>query len=101
MAFYNDPSMSFMTELFDRTMIKYTSIPFEEETYIKYLENVIECNVSLKGYSKIFLQRLKDLANMVYSNNSTYTPPSAKNYGSQSTFSPGMAQTLDQMKKSY
>ena len=101
MAFYNDPSMSFMTELFDRKMIKYTSIPFEEETYIKYLENVIECNVSLKGYSKIFLQRLKDLANMVYSNNSTYTPPSAKNYGSQSTFSPGMAQTLDQMKKSY
>ena len=47
MAFYNDPAMSFMTELFDRTLIKYMSIPFEEETYIKYLENVIECNISL------------------------------------------------------
>ncbi len=59
MAYYNDPAMSFMTELFDRTLIKYISIPFEEETYIKYLENVIECNVSLKGYSKGFLQSLK------------------------------------------
>ena len=33
MAFYNDPSMSFMTELFDRDRIKYVTIPFEEETY--------------------------------------------------------------------
>ena len=46
MAYYNDPSMSFMTELFDRNLIKYVSIPFDEETYIKYLENVIECNIT-------------------------------------------------------
>ena len=59
MAYYNDPAMSFMTELFDRTLMKYVAIPFEEETYIKYLENIIECNISLKGYSKIFMQTLK------------------------------------------
>ena len=35
MAYYNDPAMSFMTELFDRTLMKYVAIPFEEETYIK------------------------------------------------------------------
>ena len=101
MAFYNDPSMSFMTELFDRTLIKYISIPFEEETYIKYLEGVIECEVSLKGYSKAFLQSLKELGNMLYSAGGTYRPPTAKGYETQNTFSPGMAQTLNQMKNNY
>ena len=102
MAYYNDPAMSFMTELFDRTLIKYISIPFEEETYIKYLENVIECNVSLKGYSKGFLQSLKELGNMIYSvGGTTYRPPTANGYNSQNTFSPGMAQTLNQMKNNY
>ena len=102
MAYYNDPAMSFMTELFDRTLIKYISIPFEEETYIKYLENVIECNVSLKGYSKGFLQSLNELGNMIYSvGGTTYRPPTANGYNSQNTFSPGMAQTLNQMKNNY
>lgn len=101
MAYYNDPSMSFMTELFDRTLIKYIAIPFEEETYIRYLENVIECNVSLKGYSKGFLQALKELGNMVYPTTGTYRPPTSRGYSNQNTFSPGMAQTLDQMKNNY
>ena len=102
MAFYNDPAMSFMTELFDRTLIKYMSIPFEEETYIKYLENVIECNVSLKGYSKGLLQSLKELGNMVYPIGGTsYRPPTANGYNTQNTFSPGMTQTLNQMKNNY
>ena len=102
MAFYNDPAMSFMTELFDRTLIKYMSIPFEEETYIKYLENVIECNISLKGYSKGLLQSLKELGNIVYPIGGTsYRPPTANGYNTQNTFSPGMTQTLNQMKNNY
>ena len=102
MAFYNDPAMSFMTELFDRTLIKYMSIPFEEETYIKYLENVIECNISLKGYSKGLLQSLKELGNMVYPIGGTsYRPPTANGYNTQNTFTPGMTQTLNQMKNNY
>lgn len=102
MAYYNDPSMSFMTELFDRNLIKYVSIPFEEETYIKYLENVIECNITLKGYTKVFVQTLRELANMVYSQaTGTYRPPTAKGYKDKSTFSPDMTQTLNQMKNNY
>ena len=102
MAFYNDPSMSFMTELFDRNLIKYVSIPFEEETYIKYLENVIECNISLKGYSKGFMQTLRELGNMVYQvNNMGYRPPTAKGYSNGNTFSPNMNATLNQMKNNY
>ena len=102
MAFYNDPSMSFMTELFDRNLIRYVSIPFEEETYIKYLENVIECNISLKGYSKGFMQTLRELGNMVYQvNNMGYRPPTAKGYSNGNTFSPNINSTLNQMKNNY
>ena len=56
MAYYNDPAMSFMTELFDRNMVKYFVIPFEAEIYSKYLEGLINCDISLKGYSKSFMQ---------------------------------------------
>ncbi len=109
MAFYNDPSMSFMTELFDRDRIKYVSIPFEDETYIRYLEGVIDCEISLKGYSKVFLQTLRELANMVYPiistggsiprNNRNYQPPATINRNGN--FSASMNQTLDQMKRNY
>ncbi len=102
MAFYNDPSMSFMTELFDRNLIKYVSIPFEEETYIKYLEGIIECNISLKGYSKVFMQTLRELGNMVYQvGNGAYRPPTAKGYTTGNTFSPNINNTLNQMKNNY
>ena len=102
MAFYNNPNMTLMVELFDRHLIKYITLPFEEETYIKYLQGIIECDISLKGYSKIFLQTLKELANMVYQTNgngrgkNNYRPPSV-NGG----FNPSINQTLDQMKQNY
>ena len=107
MAFYNDPAMSYMTELFDRDRIKYVSIPFEEETYIRYLEGIIECEISLKGYSKVFIQTLRELGNMVYPiitsssprNNQTYQPPSARNSGGENFSS--MNHTLDRMKRGY
>lgn len=101
MAYYNDPAMSFMTELFDRTLIKYISIPFEEETYTKYLENIIECTISLKGYSKVFMQTLRDLSNMVYPLTNTYTPPAVGGAKGRSTFTPNMNNTLNQMKNNY
>ena len=101
MAYYNDPAMSFMTELFDRNLIKYISIPFEEEIYAKYLEGIIECEVTLKGYSKTFMQILKELGSMVYQvenqGNGGYRPPSMQNNG----FSPSINNTLDQMKRNF
>ena len=100
MAYYNDPSMSFMTELFDRTLIKYVSIPFEEEIYAKYLQEIIECEISLKGYSKEFMQTLKQLASMVYSNNNSYTPPSMGR-NEENNFSSNMNSTLEQMRRNY
>ena len=49
---YKRQAMSFMTELFDRATVKYYTIPFEEQTYSKYLEALVNCSVSLNGYSK-------------------------------------------------
>ncbi len=66
MAFYNDPAMSYMTELFDRNSVKYITIPFEQDIYTRYLDGLINCNITLKGYSKGFMQTLKQLANSVY-----------------------------------
>lgn len=101
MAFYNDPAMSYMTELFDRNLIKYITIPFDEEIYVKYLEGLINCDINLKGYSKNFIQILKELGNMVYpliSGQGTYRPPSVSN---NTGFSPSINNTLDQMKRKY
>ena len=100
MAYYNDPAMSFMTELFDKNTIKYISIPFNEEVYTIYLENIINCEVSTKGYPKNIIQILNELANMVYplvSGKSTYVPPRVESNG----FTPSMNSTLNQMKNRY
>ena len=104
MAFYNDPAMSFMTELFDRSLIKYITIPFEEEIYIKYLEGIINCDINLKGYSKTFMQVLKALGNMIYplvSGKGTYKPPTVGGNNQSNVFSPSMNDTLNQMKRNF
>ena len=102
MAFYNDPSMSFMTELFDRNTVRYVTIPFDQDVYTKYLEGVIECNVTLKGYSKTFMQSLRELGNMLYqAGNANYRPPTVGGYTNTNSFSPSMNNTLNQMKNNY
>ena len=103
MAYYNAPDMTYQTELFDKSAAKYITIPFEEETYTKYLQGLINCEISLKGYSKLFLQNLKQLGNMVYPSAGgkiAYAPPALENVGG-TNFSSKMNDTLDQMKRNY
>lgn len=100
MAYYNDPTMSFMTELFNKNTIKYITIPFNEDVYTKYLENVIECDMTLKGYPKNMVQIFNQLAHMVFpmvSGKLGYVPPKVE----KNAFSSSMNSTLDQMKKRY
>ena len=66
MSFYNDPSMSFMTELFNKDLVKAYTIPFEEKVYSKYLDSIATCNISLNGYTKTFNDKLKTLGGAVY-----------------------------------
>ena len=66
MAFYNDPAMAYMTELFNREMVPYCTIPFDSQVYAKYLEALINCKISINGYSKEFTNTIQKLASMVY-----------------------------------
>ena len=103
MSFYNDPSMSFMTELFNKDMVKACSIPFEEAAYAKYLDAMVNCNVSISGYSKQFTNKLRNLGDMVYP---LVSKPSGKGGApqvdySKNAFSSNMSNTLTQMKKKF
>jgi hypothetical protein len=102
MSKYNDPAMSFMTDLFDVNAVKFMTIQFEQDIYTRYLESVINCDVSIKGYSKTFTQTLKELCNWVYQNsmgNNSYRPQS--NSYNNGTFSANMNDTLNQMRRKY
>ena len=101
MSSYNDPSMSYMTELFDRENIKYCSIPFEQETYSKYLDGLVNCEISTKGYSKNFMSSLEKLANMIYPLLNNDKPSNKLNNYSNNKFSNNMNSTLNKMKNSY
>ncbi len=97
---YNDPSMSYMKDLFDKDSVPYCVIPFEVQNYIKYLDAVITCNISLNGYTKAFMAALKQLCNMIYPliNKQTYSPRGDKY---KSDFSSDMNDTLKKMKRKY
>ncbi len=106
MAFYNDPAMSFMTELFNRENISYCVIPFDGQVYEKYLEGLINCNISLQGYPKEFIGALKKLGNMVYpliGNEQNYKKAKYENpkYNKYATdvFSNSTNSTLDKMRR--
>ena len=100
LAFYNDPAMAFMTELFNKDTVKYCTIPFEEEIYAKYLEGVMDCQITINGYSKNFNIKLKELANLVYPLLGNKYKPMG-DYSSNYKFSANMNSTLEQMKKKY
>ena len=98
MSSYNDPAMTYMVELFDKNLIKYISIPFDEQVYVKYLDGLIDCEISLKGYPKNIIQILTELANMIYKNTAgttSYRQPTVNGNG----FSPSINSTLEQMRK--
>ena len=110
MSNYNDPEMSFMTELFDRNTVKVVAqIPFDEDVYAKYLESLIECEIKLNSYPKEFRTRLNALAESIYpllpnSNNinKKNKKDTKKGYNQYSnSFSLDMNNTLNNMRNRY
>ena len=97
---YNDPSMTYMKDLFDKDKVNYCVIPFEVPNYIKYLDSLITCSITLNGYTKPFISALKELCNMIYPliNRQTYSPRGDKY---QDSFSNEMNNTLNKMKRKY
>ena len=83
-SIYNDAGMTVRKELFNRKTVRRITVPFELKTYLRYLDGLVICDISLKGYSKELLQSLKKLATMVYENRNSggsgkYAPPSMRN----------------------
>ncbi len=103
MSSYNDPSMSYMTELFDKDNIKYCSIPFDQEAYSRYLDGLVNCEISTKGYPKNFMASLEKLSNMIYPLLNNDKPANKFNTYNQNTsnFSSNMNATLNKMKNRY
>lgn len=102
-SIYNDAAMTLRKELFNRKTVPHITIPFDLKSYLRYLDGLVTCDISLKGYTKDFLQCLQNLASMVYRINkkdAKYAPPSIKN-NSSNGFSPRMNNTLNQMKQNY
>ena len=97
-AFYNDPGMSYMTELFNKDIVPYCIVPFEIQNYVKYLDSLAICSISLNGYTKTLISALKDLANLAYPliNKQTYYPRGEKY---EDNFTDKMNNTLSKMKK--
>ncbi|MGN1299112.1 MAG: hypothetical protein ACI4UE_03920 [Candidatus Scatovivens sp.] len=102
MSFYNDPAMSFMTDLFNKDLVKACTIPFDENAYSKYLDGIVDCKVST-GYSGAFKAKLSVLSEMVYPrvSKSSYEPNRRKPSFGSNKFSDNMNNTLEQMRKKY
>ncbi|CDD27082.1 unknown [Clostridium sp. CAG:452] len=97
---YNDPSMTYMKNLFDPERIAYCEVPLEIPNYIKYLDSMINCSISLNGYTKPLIMALKQLTGMVYPliNRQTYSP---RGNQYKDNFSSNINSTLNKMKNKY
>ncbi len=66
MSTYNDPEMSIQDKLFDMKTIRKTVIPFDLDAYSIYLSGIANCEISTRGYNKVFMNCLNRLADQVY-----------------------------------
>ena len=108
---YNDPEATYQNQLFNKEIVRHVSIPFEEQTYAKYLERLADCEITLNGYSKAFLEALKKLSDMVYplianNNRNRYQPPKYNNYQQKNNttntgFNLNINNTLNKMRKNF
>jgi len=102
MSCYNSPNMTYMTELFNKDNIPYCEIPFEMQNYVKYLDSLVNCSITLNGYTKTLIASLKELCNMVYPlvNKQSYSQTYNKK-DRRDPFSSQVNDTLNKMKKNY
>ena len=105
---YNDPASTFINTLFNKDTVRYTTIPFEDETYARYLERLVDCEISLNGYSKIFLEALNKLGDMVYpliagkTKNKYENEKNYNDYAKKTTaFNSNMDATLNKMRRNF
>ena len=67
LAFYNEPTKSYMKQLFNKETIEYMVIPFDQANYIKYLQRVSNSSkLSIRDYSTDLINLLEQLGDNIY-----------------------------------
>lgn len=66
MAFYNEPTMAYMQQLFDKEFVRYVLIPFDEGSYRNYLNGIAKCEISIADISDNIVQILRKISTDIY-----------------------------------
>ena len=109
MSKYNNPDLSLMKDLFNAKTVRVAAqIPFDEDVYAKYLEDLIDCEIKLNGYPKEFRTQLNMLSEVIYpllpnknQSKNKKNKKEAYNNSYSNSFSSDMNHTLDNMRKKY
>ena len=70
LSYYSDPAMSFVDELLP-SRVDYSIIPYNLNNYAKYIDCVCHGVINYKGYSADFLQAISEIADIVYTKDSS------------------------------
>lgn len=67
LAFYNEPSMTYMQQIFSKDGVKYTTISYSQQAYENYLQDVSECKITIENNSEKLKKELEELADDIIS----------------------------------
>ena len=109
MSVYKNADLSIWKQLFNSNNIKTILVPFSEEVYVRYLEQIAKCEIYTNKYPKDFQAILKDLSNVIYpllpAKKDKSKPQKGYQYSttgySSNGFSSSVNDTLNNMKKRY
>lgn len=65
LAFYNDPSMTYMQQLFEKNGARYTTISYDQHAYEAYLKDIAKYQISIDDNSTEFREELERLTDDV------------------------------------
>ena len=62
LAFFNEPEMAYMQQIFEPNGIKYTTIPYNQQIYEMYLKTIAQYQIFLDTYPIDFRRKLENLS---------------------------------------
>ncbi len=65
LAYYYDPQMTYVDELFD-PKTDYFTVPFDEGNYSKYINNLYSCDMDFSNFSSDFLEMIAVICSVIY-----------------------------------
>lgn len=65
LAYYYDPQMTYVDELFD-PKTDYFTVPFNESNYSKYINNLYACDMDFSQFTSDFLEMVAVICSVIY-----------------------------------